>query len=52
MHDQNYQHKFDEKSKEGFLMHTNFLTTTMISFFYCCEKAFIFMNVWMIGKFQ
>ena len=31
-------------------MHTNFLTTVKTSLFYCCEKAFIFMNIWMIGK--
>ena len=28
----------------------NFLTTTIISLFYCCEKVFNVMNIWMIGK--
>ena len=23
---------------------------TIISLFYCCEKGFILMNIWMIGK--
>ena len=31
-------------------MHTNFLTTTIISLFYYCEKVFILMNMWMIWK--
>ena len=44
----NYQHKFDEKLKEFFLIHTNFLTTTIISLCHCCEKVFILM--WVIGK--
>ena len=30
----NYQHKFDEKSKEPFLIHTNVLTMTPISLVY------------------
>ena len=33
-----------------FLIHTNFLTTTVISLFYCREKVFIPMNIWMILK--
>ena len=33
-----------------FLLHTNFLTTTIISLFYCCEEMFIPMNMCMIGK--
>ena len=41
---------FDVKLMEQFLIYTCFLTTTMISFFYCCEKIFILMNIWMIGK--
>ena len=41
----NCQHKFDEKLKEKFLIHTNFLTTTIISLFYCCEKVFILMTI-------
>ena len=40
-----FQHKFDEKSKEQFfLIHTNFLTTTKIRLFYCCEKLFILLK--------
>ena len=46
----NYQKKFDEKSKERFLIHTNFLTMMSISLFFCCEKLFTHMNTWMIGK--
>ena len=46
----NYQHKFHEKLKEGFLIHTDFLTTTIISLFYCCKKVFILMNARMIRK--
>ena len=46
----NYQHKFDKKLQEQFLIHTNFLTMTIISLFYYCEKGFILMNTWMIGK--
>ena len=45
-----YQQKFDEKLKERFLMHTNFLTTITISLFYYCEKVFTLLNIWMIGK--
>ena len=45
----NYQHKFDEKLKERFLIHTNFLLT-MIVIFYYCEIVFILTNIWMIGK--
>ena len=36
--------------KNDFLVNTNFLTKTIISLFYCCEKVFILMNIWMIGK--
>ena len=46
----NYQHKFDEKLKERFFIHTNFLTMITISLFYYCEKVFILMNIPMIGK--
>ena len=45
-----YQQKFDEKLKECFFNTLNFLTTTVISLFYCCQKVFIIMNIWMIGK--
>ena len=37
----NYQETFDEKLIERFLIHTNILTTTIISFLYCSEKVFI-----------
>ena len=46
--DKNYQHKFDEKLR--YLIHTNFLTTTIIGLFYCCENVFILMGIWKIGK--
>ena len=46
----NYQRKFDEKLKELFLMHTDFLITTTISLFYYCGKVFILMNILMIGE--
>ena len=45
-----YQQKFDEKFNNDFLIHANFLTTTIISLFYCCKKGFILMNIWMIGQ--
>ena len=46
----NYQEKCDGKLKEQFfLIHTNFLTM-IISLFYCCEKLFTLMNIWMIQK--
>ena len=35
---------------KDFLIHTNFLTTTTISLFYCCDKVFTPINIWMIGK--
>ena len=41
---------FDEKLKSHFLIHTNFLTTTVISLFNCCKNVFILMNIWKIGK--
>ena len=31
-------------------MHINFLTTSIVSLFYCCKKVFILMNIWMIQK--
>ena len=45
-----YQQKFDEKLKKRFFNINKFITIITISLFYCCEKVFIFMNVWMIGK--
>ena len=36
--------------KNDFVIHTNFLTTTAISLFYCCGKVFTLMNIWMIRK--
>ena len=32
------------------IIHTNFLTMISISLFYCCEKVFTHMNIWMIEK--
>ena len=46
----NYQHKFDEKLNDRFLIHTIFLTTARISLFYCCKKVFFIMNIWTIEK--
>ena len=41
----NYQHKFDKMLKgQIFNTYTNFLTTTIISLFYCCKKLFILMK--------
>ena len=31
-------------------MHRYFLTPITISSAYCCEKVFILINIWMIGK--
>ena len=36
--------------KEPFLLHTNILTTTVITLLYCCEKMLFLMSIWMIGK--
>ena len=43
----NYKQKFDEKLKEQCfnLIHTNFLTTTLISLFYFRDKVLIFINI-------
>ena len=41
-----YQHKFDKKLKERFFNTCKFLTTTLISLFYCCKKVFIPMDDW------
>ena len=46
----NYQNKFHEKLKERHLINSNFITKTIISFFYCSEKVFSLMNIWIIGK--
>ena len=46
----NYQNQFNEKLKECFSIHTNFLTMITISLFHYYEKVFIVMNIWMIGK--
>ena len=46
----NYQQKFDEKLRNDFLIHTHFLTTIIISLFYCCGQVLVLMNMWMIGK--
>ena len=36
--------------KNNFLMHTNFLTMTIRTLFYCCKNVFILINIWIIGK--
>ena len=36
--------------RNDFLIYKNFLTTEIISLFYCCEKVLILMNIWMIAK--
>ena len=46
----NYKQTFHEKLKGQFFNTFNFLTMITISLFYCCEKVFILMNIWMIGK--
>ena len=46
----NYQQNFDKKLRNNFSIHTNFLTTTTISLFYCCEKVFTLMSIRMIGN--
>ena len=48
--DKNYQQKFDEELKERFFNTHNFLTTTIITYSYCCEKMLTLGNIWMIGK--
>ena len=45
-----YKHKFEEKLKSNFLIYISFLTTAIISLFFCCKKVFVLMNMWMIGK--
>ena len=47
----NYQKRFDENLKKRFfLIHANFLTMISIRQFYCWEKVFTHMNIWVIGK--
>ena len=46
----NYKQKFDEKLKEQFSIHSNFLITRKENLFYCCVKVFTLMNIRMIGK--
>ena len=52
----NYQQKFDGKLREQCTLHiahlctfmhiyAHFLTTTVVSLFYCCKKVFILMNI-------
>ena len=48
----NYQETFDEKLIEKFLIHTNILTTTIISFLYCSEKVFILRMYGWLRKIQ
>ena len=51
-YNKNYEQKFDEKLKGQFLNTYTFSNLTMItiSLFYCYEKVFILMNIWMIWK--
>ena len=46
--------KFEEKVKEQFFKTYKFSNHSKnlisLSLFYCCEKVFILMNIWMIGK--
>ena len=44
------QHKFDEKLKEQFFNTYTFSTHGNNKFINCCEKVYILMNIWMIGK--
>ena len=46
----NYQHKFDEKLEERFFNKYKFSNHNSNKFFSCCEKVFILMSIWMIGK--
>ena len=46
----NYQQKFEEKLKERFFNTCKFFTMITISLFYCCEKVFFLINIWMIGR--
>ena len=41
----NYEQKFDEKLKEQFFKKYKFS-----SLCYCCEKMYILMNIWILGK--
>ena len=36
--------------KNDFFTHKSFLTTTIISLYYCLEMVFILKNILMIGK--
>ena len=44
------EYKCLRNQRYDLLIHTNFLTTTIISLFYYFEKLFILMNIWMIRK--
>ena len=39
-----------KNQSKDFFIHTNFLATTIISLFCCCEKVLILVNIGMIGK--
>ena len=43
------QQKFDKILKEKF-GNADFLTMIQIGLFYCCEKVFVNMNTWIVGK--
>ena len=47
----NYEHEFEQKWKKKFLITYKFFDHNKNTFsFYCCEKVFLLMNIWMIGK--
>ena len=46
----NYQRKFDEKLRERLFNTYKFCNQDNNKFISCCEKVFIFMKFWMIGK--
>ena len=46
----NYKKCFMKTRKNDVLIHKSILTMISISSFYCCEKLFTLMKIWMIGK--
>ena len=40
---------WQKSQRNDFLLHTNFLKATILSLFYCCEKVFLLINIWMSG---
>ena len=39
-----------KSERNDFSMHANFITMITISLFYCCDKVFTLVNIWIIGK--